>query len=433
MNKKGMLLLSGTIVIFIAGLLIFGSILGTKGNALGIKTMGIGQMELLDLYYEGGLNNLYLEQCADRAVYSYLDGGTFEYNSIQEDLLKSFIPSFEECIGYNSNFEDINFRYSFENGVLKVHADSGLLFNKDVRSEKEKELIDKQNTVAFNKEPTDYDKIIEKVAKDVDVDKLLLKSLIKTESDFDPKAVSVDGAMGLTQLMPCTAREVGLKVSEKHFIIENGICKNVKNCVSSNKAECDFANDERATPEQSILGGAKYLKKMLVKFGDVELALAAYNAGPGRVSKDCKGSSFDKCKSKLPDEAENYVPKVLAFYEEDTNSITGAAFFETALVEIVPVKIKYESEVGLVKKYDVFDRIGNVDKRIMTGVFRSTDEYDVSCKDSGIVFKTNEKYVIEGKLKQIEFEISDLSCERSTTAEEEAQIGNLKTFGAVSN
>jgi soluble lytic murein transglycosylase-like protein len=81
----------------------------------------------------------------------------------------------------------------------------------------------------------------------------LLQALVWAESRFNPLAVSPAGAAGLAQLMPATARELG--VTNRH------------------------------DPQQSIDGGARYLRQMLDRFGSVHLALAAYNAGPGAVTK----------------------------------------------------------------------------------------------------------------------------------------------------
>ena len=81
----------------------------------------------------------------------------------------------------------------------------------------------------------------------------LLSALIWQESRFNPSAISPAGAAGLAQLMPATARDLG--VTNRH------------------------------DPHQSIDGGARYLRRMLDQFGSIPLALAAYNAGPNAVKR----------------------------------------------------------------------------------------------------------------------------------------------------
>ena len=95
--------------------------------------------------------------------------------------------------------------------------------------------------------------MVEKAARDNNVDPLLVHSVIQVESNYNPYAVSPKGAEGLMQLMPPTARELGV----------------------SNSFD----------PRQNIEAGVRYLKYLQDLYKDDRLALAAYNAGPGAVDK----------------------------------------------------------------------------------------------------------------------------------------------------
>src|SRR5256885_14945151 len=110
------------------------------------------------------------------------------------------------------------------------------------------------STTAGAGDSTPYDSLIEDAAQRNGVDPALLKGLIRQESNFDPGAHSGAGAVGLTQLMPATAASLGVS--------------------------------DPTDPAQSIEGGAKYLRAQLDRFGgDPAKALAAYNPGPGAVTR----------------------------------------------------------------------------------------------------------------------------------------------------
>lgn len=98
-----------------------------------------------------------------------------------------------------------------------------------------------------------FDQIVETAAGRHGFDPKLLHALIAVESAYRPQAVSPAGAAGLAQLMPGTARDLGVR--------------------------------DRFDPADNLNGAAAYLAEQLLRFGDMRLALAAYNAGPQRVAR----------------------------------------------------------------------------------------------------------------------------------------------------
>ncbi len=115
---------------------------------------------------------------------------------------------------------------------------------------------------------TRYWSLIEQAGLAQRLDPYLINAVIKNESNYNAKAVSPKGALGLMQLMPGTARSVGVR--------------------------------DPFNPEQNINGGCLYLRLMLDQFGSIHTALLAYNAGPGRVSR-----------GQVPTESYQYAARVI--------------------------------------------------------------------------------------------------------------------------
>jgi len=123
-----------------------------------------------------------------------------------------------------------------------------------------------------------YDDIVDEAAHTYDLDPRMINEVMETESAFNALAVSPVGALGLMQLMPAVAEELGV--------------------------------DDPLDPRQNIMAGARYLRQLLDSHrGSVRLALASYNAGPGNVAKYRAIPPFK--------ETQNYVKRVTALIDDN--------------------------------------------------------------------------------------------------------------------
>jgi soluble lytic murein transglycosylase-like protein len=132
-----------------------------------------------------------------------------------------------------------------------------------IRSQNKTDLLKNQQHAGTLTSPKEKRRLIEKEKIEISVNKAaakynlpskLIKAVIRAESNYNSQAVSTAGAQGLMQLMPATAEELGVR----------------------NPFDID----------QNVDGGARYLRKMIDQFGgDIKMALAAYNAGPGTVER----------------------------------------------------------------------------------------------------------------------------------------------------
>jgi soluble lytic murein transglycosylase-like protein len=198
-------------------------------------------------------------------------GPSSDATALNKEQLMLFTKALQ--IQMNSRLYNTVFNSAVESNYLaaKVMQDQG---------DKIAHLVPKasnnsQNTPKINLSHGDasLDQIIIGAAQKYNVDANLISSVIKAESNFNPNATSPKGAMGLMQLMPETARDLG-----------------VKNAYDA---------------QENVLGGTRYLKTLLDRYdGQIDLALAAYNWGMGNVEKN---------PDHLPAETLSYIDRVNSY------------------------------------------------------------------------------------------------------------------------
>lgn len=230
---------------------------------------GILQYELM--------NQMFQTISEESSIYgvSDTDKNTFDM------LMQSILDSSKDSDG-NIDANKLNFLGNSDlsklgyGGGTKLDTFSGVEKSTKVNSNKENSITNDINKdIHINN--LSIDQAVDNASKKYAVDKKLVLAVIHQESSFNPNSTSSAGAMGLMQLMPGTAKELG-----------------VSNAYDIN---------------QNVDGGTKYLKSLLDTFGNYKMAIAAYNAGPGAVKNS--GENI----SKLPSETQDYVAKVSKYYQ----------------------------------------------------------------------------------------------------------------------
>ncbi len=190
------------------------------------------------------LGNITSEIRSNQQLQSYLNSGEGQALLSENPYLKSFLLTDDDTT--MQNIEEYSINYTSQTYDSNVLAGA-----------------------------SKYESEITKAATTYNLPEKLIAAVMKQESNFDPNATSTAGAQGLMQLMPQTAKFLGVT--------------------------------NQVDPEQNIMGGAKYLRQLLDKFdNNLSLALAAYNAGPGNVKKYNGIPPFK--------ETQKYVKNVMNYY-----------------------------------------------------------------------------------------------------------------------
>jgi hypothetical protein len=169
-------------------------------------------------------------------------------------------------LSFGNDSEEKSSNFNIEDLLLKLSNNSSLI-------DSQVSKIEQSGPVLLDSKSHNIENVISKASKKYKVNSELIRSVIRAESDFNPDCTSSKGAMGLMQLMPETAKDLGVK--RPYDISEN------------------------------VMGGTNYLKTLLDRYeGNTDLALAAYNWGMGNLERN---------PDNLPRETRDYIAKINKF------------------------------------------------------------------------------------------------------------------------
>jgi soluble lytic murein transglycosylase-like protein len=233
-----------------------------------------------------GVSGFYFLPTQEKFGQGFLTSGTDLSKSFQAMRLSylSFSPQEAEVFAtsYDQWIRGAWRNYAFEPALLKaiIHAESRFDLKNGSPQETDQTLSPQEVEVSVST----YDHWIKAACRKYALDPALVKAVIHAESQFDPKAVSPKGAVGLMQLNPITIRELGIV--------------------------------DPFNPRHNIFGGVRRLRDLLDAFeGDPKLALAAYNAGPSQVQRYNGVPPFKDTNKYL-----RQVFRYLTFYQKSQNS-----------------------------------------------------------------------------------------------------------------
>ena len=220
-----------------------------------------------------------------QGIASSLNLALARVNSIENNF--TALQGISEKLGAVDNFsvntENKDFKTILEEKMSKSESEAAKLLELDKETISEivepakKEGVNLKSKIDLKAQMSDIDEIVETFSSKYNIDGDFIKAIIKQESGFNPNATSKKGAMGLMQLMPATAKSLG-----------------VVNAYN---------------PWENVEGGVKYLKGLLDRFNnDEKLALAAYNAGPNAVKKYGGVPPYK--------ETQNYVNSIMSAYDK---------------------------------------------------------------------------------------------------------------------